>query len=94
MMSLVGGKILSSEDDPIGLDSKVYYTDQNGVRCLLDMNKFYELALKSENEYFASWLYWLKNKELTIGAFIITGLDKLGREFPEEVYEIIVEEKK
>lgn len=94
-VSIVGGKTLCFNEDPIGLDTIVTYTDQNRNECRIDMEKFYNLAKKSKDKYFKSgWLGWLKNKELTIGAFIITGLDKLDREFPTEVGECIMQEKK
>lgn len=92
-ISMVGGKTLCF-DDPIGLNTKVTYTDQNGNKVRIDMEKFYKLAKKSKNKYFNSeWLDWLKNKDLTIGAFIITGLDYLAREFPIEVRECIIQEE-
>ncbi len=55
------------------------------------MQKFYDLSRTSKDPYFieAEWLDWIRDKELTIGGFIITGLDKLAREFPEEVYELL-----
>ena len=86
---MTGGKTLYFNDDPIGLDTKVTYRDQDGIEAEIDMKKFYKLAKKSKDEYFGEWLMWLKNKELTIGAFIISGMDRLAREFPEEVNELI-----
>lgn len=88
-MSFVGGKMLSFEEDPIGLDTKVTYADQNGNQARIDLRAFYKLAKKSKDPYFGEWLDWLKNKELTIGAFIITGLDKLAKEFPKEINKIL-----
>lgn len=90
MMSMTRGKTLTFSEDPIGLDTEVTYTDQNGVSVKIDMKKFYDLAKKSKDEYFGGWLDWLKNKELTIGAFVISGLDRLAKEFPEEVNDIII----
>lgn len=89
MISMTRGKILCFDEDPIGLDTKVTYTDQNGVEVRIDMKKFYDLAKKSEDPYFDEWLDWLKNKELTIGGFIISGLDKLAKEFPDEIMQCV-----
>ena len=91
MMSMVGGKTLTFNEDPIGLDTEVKYIDQNGKSCLVDMHKFLELAKESKDEYFEGWLHWLENKELTIGSFIITGLDMLAREFPDKIDMVIKE---
>lgn len=87
---MIGGKVLSFSEDPIGLDSEVTYIDQKGSSVNINMNKFYQLAKKSKDPYFDNWLDWLKNKELTIGAFIITGIDKLAKEFPNKIESIIV----
>jgi len=91
MMSMAHGKCIIFSEDPVGLNTKAIYRDQNGVECELDLKKFYELAKKSKNKYFDNWLHWLKNKELTIGAFIITGLNELANEFPKEVNEVLIE---
>lgn len=88
-MTMTGGKWLEFED-PMGLDSNVVYTDQNGNEAQLDMRKYCELGKKSkEKEYFLIHINWIEKNELTIGAFIITGMDKLAHEFPEEVKEIM-----
>ena len=88
-MSMVGGKSLVF-DDPITLDGKVLYSDQHGVSIPIDMRKYVELARKSKKnkEYFKDHLEWIESGHLTIGAFIITGMDKLAREFPKEVNEV------
>lgn len=92
-MTIVGGKFLSF-DDPITLDGRVEYTDQHGISVGLDMRKYVALGKKSKQEYFKNGhLEWIEKGELTIGGFIANGMDKLAREFPKEVQEIIIEDE-
>ena len=89
-MTMLAGKTLVF-DDPIGLDSKVAYVDQKGNEARLDMKKYCELGKKSKEnkEFFEKQIEWIENGELTIGSFIISGMNRLAREFPKEVDKII-----
>lgn len=88
-MSIAHGKSLVF-DDPIGLDSNVTFIDQNGNEAKIDMKKYVELGKKSKDkDFFLAQNNWIEKGELTIGAFVITGMDKLAREFPEEIKEVI-----
>ena len=90
-MTMLAGKSLSF-DDPITLDGRVEYTDQNGNSTLLDMKKYVSLAKKSKDkEYFSKQIEWIEKGELTIGAFIISGMNRLAIEFPKEVGGILKE---
>ncbi len=92
MMSMTRGKCIIFSEDPVGLDTKAEYTDQKGNSCLLDLKKYCELAKKSKEYKDDFWKHigWIENKELTIGAFVISGLNRLATEFPDKVNDVLL----
>lgn len=82
----------TSEDDTIGLDTEVEYTDQNGNSCKLDMRELVRLMRKSrekDGDLFGQLISDLESGQLAIGFPIIVAMDKLGREFPKEIQRVI-----
>lgn len=87
------GKKVFYSGDKIGLNTRVEYVDQNGNKCLINMEKFVALAKKCKNrdnkKYFNEWIPEIENHTLELGVVVIDGLNRLVKEFPEEIYKIL-----
>ena len=95
-MTIAFGKRLLYEGgkkDTIGLNTKVFYIDQNGNKAKINMKKFIILAKKCKEkdniEFFKNYIILIERNELAIGVPIIDGINRLANEFPEEVHKII-----
>jgi hypothetical protein len=90
-MTMFEGKTLfyTSEDDSIGLDTVVEYSDQNGNVTNIDMKKFIE-KLKKLRTPNTMLINDIEQHELVIGFPIIIALNDIATELGDEVNEILI----
>ena len=95
-MSMFGGKTLyyESEDDTIGLDTKVTYADQHGNKSRIDMRILVTKARLCVNnrDFFDKFISDVERNDLHIGFPVIRALNDAAIELgDDEAHECVVE---